>query len=96
MTVYLLTNHLLNFLAPAAFVALVVVLASSVKTRLFKQNRVLDPVFIRHAAIIFIVNVFALAGGMVAFGSDAKMVSYAAMAMAAGLCQWTLLRGWQR
>jgi len=96
MTFYLLTNHLLNFMAPAAFVALVLVLASGIKTRLFKQNKDLAPVLIRHAAIIFIVNVLVLAGGLVAFGSDAKMVSYAAMAMAAGLCQWILLRGWQR
>ena len=96
MTAYLLTNHLLNFMAPAAFVALVLAITLRIKGLFFKRKAPLAPGLFAQIAIIFIVNVLVLAAGLVLFGNDAKTISYAAMALAAGLCQWVLLRGWQR
>jgi hypothetical protein len=45
--------------------------------------------------IIFIVNVLVLAAGLVLFGNDGKMATYAAMVLASAVCQWVLWRGWK-
>jgi hypothetical protein len=47
------------------------------------------------AAIIFIVNAIVLTAGLVFFGNDGKMATYAAMVLAAAVCQWVLGRGWR-
>ncbi|MDB5890447.1 MAG: hypothetical protein JWP47_1278 [Polaromonas sp.] len=96
MNLYLLTDHLLNFMAPAAFVALVLVVSTSLKGRLFKRKRPPARGIAGQVAIVFIVNLVMLSAGLAVFGSDAKMASYGAMALVAGFCQWMLLRGWQR
>ena len=95
MTAYLLTNHLLNFIAPAAIVALLFILMSAVFGRLFKSKRPVAQVGWTQAAIIFIVNLLILAIGLVLFGNDAKMATYAAMVVGAGVCRWVLVRGWR-
>lgn len=46
-------------------------------------------------AIIFIVNVIVLAAGLVFFGNDGKMATYAVMVLASALSQWVLARGWR-
>ena len=95
MTAYLLLDHILNFIAPAAVVALLLVLAA----RLFKRFLVSNRSFFRsiwaQLATIFIVNVCVLVAGLVFFGNDGKMATYAAMVLAAALCQWVLFRGWK-
>ena len=95
MTAYLLTNHLLNFIAPAAFVALLLVLLSRLGLGIFKENRPLAQAWWAQAAIIFIVGVGILTAGLLVFGRDGKMMTYAALVMGAALCQWVLLRGWK-
>ena len=95
MTAYLLTDHLLNFIAPAAFVALVLVLLARVFSGFFRSKRPLAPGLWAEVAIIFIVNLLVLIAGLVVFGHDAKMLTYAALVLAAAGCQWVLWRGWK-
>ena len=95
MTAYLLTDHVLNFIAPAAVVALLLVLLSRVSSRFLASKRLLAQSIWAQAAIIFIVNVLVLAVGLVFFGNDGKMATYAAMVLAAAVCQWVLFKGWK-
>jgi hypothetical protein len=95
MTAYLLTDHLLNLLAPAAFVAALLVLFGRAFGRFFKQNRPLAQSIWAQAAIIFIVNSVVTMAGLVLFGNDGKMATYAAVVFVAALTYWILLRGWK-
>lgn len=93
MTAYLLTNHLLNFMAPAALLALLLVALS--RLLFFRSKRPLAHKLWAQAAIIFIVNLAILTAGLLVFGRDGKMLTYAALVLGAALCQWLLLRGWK-
>ena len=84
-----LLNHVLNFLAPAGWMAVVMSLAS----RIFKQNRPMKPSLCATAAINFIVSVVALLLGLIVFGRDGKMASYSAMVVLCATSQWWMLRG---
>lgn len=95
MTAYLLTNHLLNLMAPAAVLALLLVLLSRVFSRFSTSKKPLTQSIYAQAALIFIVNVLVLAAGLVFFGNDGKVSTYAAMVLAAALCQWVMGRGWK-
>ena len=86
-----LLNHLINFLAPAAWLALLVPLLA----RLFIRNRAAAPVWYAQAAINFVVSLLGLAGGVGFFGHDAKMLTYTAMALLCATSQWLMLRGWR-
>ncbi len=83
-------NHILNFVAPAAFVALVLLAAG----RLLLPARpgrwwVL-------AAVDFGVGVVVLAGSLVLFGVDGKLLAYVALVVAMATSHWLMLRGWRR
>jgi hypothetical protein len=95
MTAYLLTNHLLNFIAPAAFMAVLLVLLSRLGFGFFKSNKPLAQAWYAQAAIIFIVGVLISAAGLLVFGRDGKMMTYAALVLGAAVCQWILIRGWR-
>ena len=95
MTAYLLLDHILNFIAPAAVVALLLVLAARPFKRFLVSNRFFPQSIWAQLATIFIVNVFVLVAGLVFFGNDGKMSTYAAMVLAAALSQWVLFRGWK-
>ena len=95
MTAYLLTDHLLNFVAPAAVLALFLVLLSRIFSRYLVSKPVVAVSIYKQAAIIFIVNVLVLTAGVVLFGNDGKMATYAAMVLASSVCQWVLWRGWR-
>ena len=94
MTAYLLTNHILNFFAPAAWTALLFVLLAKIFGRFFKQKTSVAHTIYAQAAIIFIVNAVILITGLVLFKNDGKMATYAAMVTGGALCQWVLWRGW--
>ena len=95
MTAYLLLDHLLNFFAPAAAVALLLVLMSRFFSRFLVSKKPLAQSIFGQTAIIFIVNVLVLAAGLVLLGNDGKMATYAAMVLASAVCQWVLWRGWR-
>jgi hypothetical protein len=84
-------NHLLNFVAPALWVALLVPVAA----RVFIKNNAVALSLYAQAAINFIVSVVALALGLWFFGRDGKMATYAAMALSSASAQWGLQRGWK-
>jgi hypothetical protein len=95
MTFYLLANHLLNLVFPAAAVALLLVLATQLMGGLFKSKQPLAQTWRAQAAIVFIANVVVLVAGLVFFGHDGKMLTYAAMVASAAVCQWVLLGAWR-
>ena len=95
MTAYLLTNHLLNFTAPAAFLALLLVLLPRLFSGFFKSKRPPAQTVWTQFAIVFVANMTVLVTGLLIFGHDGKMLTYAALVVVAALCQWVLLRGWQ-
>jgi hypothetical protein len=93
MTARLLLLHLLNFIAPAAVLALLLVLLS--RLRFLAPKRPLAQSILAQFAIIFAVNLLVLSAGVVLTGQDGKWLSYAALVGAAALCQWVLGRGWR-
>ena len=84
-------NHLLNFVAPAAAMALLLVLSR----RLVGSKTPLALSWWAHAAIVFIVGVAVLAAGLALWGRDGRMFTYAALVVACATCQWVLVRGWR-
>ena len=90
MTAYLLTDHLLNLVAPAAVVALLLVLLASFFSRFSSTKKPAAQSIWARAAIIFIVNLVVLVAGLLLFGNDGKMATYAALVLASATCQWLL------
>lgn len=93
MTAFNLINQLLNFVAPAAVVALLLVLSTRIFTGFFTSKRPSAHSWHAQAAIVFIAGVVLLLAGLMLFGRDGKMASYALLAVGAATCQWLLLRG---
>lgn len=92
MTAYLLANHLLNFAAPALFLALGLVLAC----RLMPMGRRAGaPALQRQLLTLLGVNLAVSTAAFVLLGQDGKLMGYAAMTVIAALTQWWLLRGWK-
>ena len=96
MTAYLLTDHILNFFAPAASATLLLVLLAMVFSRFLKPKVPVALTIYAQAAIIFIVNASILTAGLILFKNDGKMPTYAAMVFGGALCQWVLWRGWMK
>ena len=84
-------NHLLNFVAPAGFVALCTVLFS----RFWKRKQAVVQAFTAQLAINFIVTVAVLLAGLWYFERDGYMATYLAMVVASGTVQWVLVKGWK-
>lgn len=96
MSAYLLLNHLLNFMAPAALVAALLVLFSRLLPGFFGSNKALVHALWAQLAINFIVGVGVLAAGLVLLGRDGKMLTYVALILATALSQWCQIGGWKR
>ena len=86
-----LLNHLLNFIAPALWVALAVTLFAL----FFIRNKAIAGIFIVYLAINFVVCCLVLLTGLWLFGRDGKMGTYAAMTLFCATSQWVLQRGWR-
>ena len=95
MTALNLTNQLLNFMAPAGFVALFVVFLARIFPRFFMSKKPPSLSLRSQIAIVFIASLLALLAGLLVFGRDGKMASYGLLALGAATCQWVLLRGWK-
>lgn len=83
--------HSLNFAAPAAVVAGLLVLCNSV---LFRKTRAQMNSWFQWAAI-FLVGLSALLLGLWAFGTDGKLATYTVLVLGCNTAQWLLMRGWQ-
>ena len=95
MTAYLLANHLLNFVAPAAFMAVLLVTLSLLFAGFFGSKRPFTHSWRSQLAINFVVGVMVLAAGLVLLGRDGKMLTYLLLALAMAACQWWQLGGWK-
>ena len=84
-------NHLLNFVAPAAAMALLLVLA---RRLIHSRAPALLPWW-WHAAVVFGAGMATLLAGLVVWGRDGKMLTYAALVVVCATCQWILVRGWK-
>ncbi|MBH1979492.1 MAG: hypothetical protein WBA58_07970 [Giesbergeria sp.] len=84
-------NHLLNFVAPAAVLA--VLLAPGSRWLMGKSAAALS--WWAQAAIVFAVGCGVLAAGLWWLGRDGKLLTYTALVLACATCQWVLRRGWR-
>lgn len=84
-----LLNHVINFVAPALWLALLMPLLS----RVFMKNRPVAFTMYRQSAIHFGVGVVALSLGLVLFGRDGKMLTYLAVVMSIATSQWVMGKG---
>lgn len=83
--------HLLSFFAPAFAVAILVALAGRVVLpRNNSSRRWWLPVLLN-----FLAGAAALASGLVLFGRDGKMLTYAGMVAAVASAQWLSGRAWR-
>ncbi|CAN5541839.1 hypothetical protein BH10PSE16_BH10PSE16_05520 [soil metagenome] len=96
MTVYLLAGHLLNLVAPAALMALLLVVFSRLFSGFFGSNKAFAHGWWAQSAINFIVGAGVLATGLVLLGHDGKMLTYVVLVFAMAACQWCQLGGWKR
>lgn len=84
-------NHLLNFAAPAAAMALLLVLS---RRFIHSTAPSMLPGWL-HAGVVFGVGLATLLAGLVVWGRDGKMLTYAGLVVACATCQWVLVRGWK-
>lgn len=91
MDLLTLLNHVVNFVAPAAWLALLLpwlarflIGKSSSRFPLRKQ-----------VAFIFVAGLLVLFLGLALFGQDGKMMTYLALVLTAATGQWHMLKGWR-
>ena len=84
-------NHLLNFFAPAAALAVILQLGS----RFLEGKWPKSAVLYARAAIIFVACSASLLAGLWFFGRDGKMATYGAMVLVAATAQWLMQKGWK-
>jgi hypothetical protein len=100
MTAYLLINHLLNFMAPAALMALLLALFSRFFPGFFElKNSLVKPGFFVQVVVNFAIGVDVLVAGLLLLGRDGKMLTYLTLVLAIATTQWWQLgggrNGWQ-
>lgn len=84
--------HLLNFVAPA----LVLALGLAAAARLLAPKAAQITGWWQQVAINFAVGSGVLLAGLVWFGRDGKLATYAALVLLCACCQWVLSGGWRR
>ena len=84
-------NHVLNFIAPAFWLALMVVGCA----QMFFRKHAKQYGWITPIAINFAVGCAVLWAGLWIFGNDGKLLTYSALTVARATTQWALLRGWK-
>ncbi|MET1113601.1 MAG: hypothetical protein ABWY08_01425 [Comamonas sp.] len=84
--------HLLNFAAPALVLALGLALAARV---IVPKDAHLTGWWVQ-IAINFVAGCGVLLAGLVWFGRDGKLATYAALVLACATCQWVLSGAWRR
>jgi len=96
MTVSLLAGHLLNLLAPAALMALLLAATARLWPGFFQSKQPPAQAWYARAAIDFIVGTAVLLAGLMLLGQDGKMLTYLLLVLAMALSQWLQLGGWRR
>jgi len=83
--------HLLNFVAPAFFVAILL----AVLFRVAMRTRSAAVRLWVQIAVNFAAGLVVLVAGLLYFGRDGRIATYAALVVVCGTAQWWLLRGWR-
>jgi hypothetical protein len=91
MGFFALLNHAINFVAPAAWLALLMPLLG----RLIIKKRSVALTLLAQAAIYFVVGVVMLLIGLALFGRDGKMLTYLALVVSITTSQWLMHKGWR-
>jgi hypothetical protein len=91
MSLFGLLDHLLNFIAPALVVGLLVAAAAPMLMQKARPNHS----WLTQSAINSGANVLVLLIGLVIFGRDGKMATYAAMVLACASSQWFGAKAWR-
>ncbi len=91
MSPFDLLNHLLNFLAPAFWLALLLPLLA----RWVLKQRSMRLSWLAQAAIVFLIGALALGLGLWYFGHDGKMATYIGMVLLCASSQWLMQRDWR-
>ncbi len=86
-----LLNHLLNFIAPAWVVGLLVAAIAPLVMKKARPHHSL----LAQGAINSVANVVVLLTGLLIFGHDAKMATYTAMVLACAASQWFASKAWR-
>ncbi len=86
-----LLNHLLNFVLPAVAMGVMMPLFSRLLWRKVSVAKSLKA----QMTITSLACLAVLIAGLVVFGNDGKMATYAGVVLAAGLCQWWFQGGWR-
>ena len=84
--------HLLNFLAPALVVAVLLAFTSL----FFMKNSPLPSVIGTQTAINFMVGAAVLTAGLALLGRDGKMSTYLVLVLAMATSQWWQRGGWRK
>ena len=92
MSAFNLFDHLLNFAAPAFGVAGVLALLAG----FLLPAAAGAPGRWAQFALNFVAGLAVLGAGLVYFGRDGMMLTYAALVVVCGTGQWWLARGWKR
>lgn len=87
-----LINHLLNFVAPAVFVALGLATA----TRWLIRRTPGQMAWWKQLVVLSAAGALVLLLGLMLLGRDGRMGSYAALVVVCATVQWLLLHGWKR
>ena len=96
MTAYLLANHLLNLVAPAALIALLLVALSCLFPGFFKSKNAFPAAWWMQAIINFVAGSVVLVVGLFLLGRDGRMLTYSALVLAMAISQWGQIGGWKR
>lgn len=83
--------HLFGFAAPALALGLLMPLAAR-----WALPRAPAARYRVQAAVVFAAGLAALAVGLVVFGRDGKMASYAGLVLATATAQWLLAGAWRK
>lgn len=84
-------NHVLNFAAPAFFVASLLGLIGRLAFHMPAATMTLW----KQIAVNFVAGVVVLVLGLAVFGSDGHMATYGALVLVCGIGQWLVIRGWR-
>lgn len=91
MGILALLDHLINFLLPALALGLALPLA----IRLSPMGRQPQPGLGTQCLVVSGVGLLVLAGGVLLWGRDAKMLTYLALSVACATTQWLMVRAWR-
>lgn len=84
-------NHLLNFLAPAVFLAVLL----GAGGRIFWRSATPLVNLWEQMLLNAVLGAAVLGLCLALWGRDGKLATYALLVLAMGSCQWLLLRGWK-